>query len=159
MLEGVKEAGQLIGSGKEIGSLFRKGADDARMFILGQVERIIVNLDSIRDSIDALDPRAERTLAAKSIAAGATELLLEQRQGYQLLLENISIVAAAATDVDIFIGSQGDAGFRKRISLAAGGRDSKEGLDLHAPEGSSIFASASSATQVNVQVRRDKVER
>lgn len=158
--EGIKEAGQVIGSTKEIGSLFRQGADDVRMFALAQVERIIVNLDSIRDAIDAQDPRAERTLIPAGLDPNTTETILEARQGYQYLIENFSVVSTGATDVDIFVGTVGDLGFRKRISLAGASRDSREGLNILVPEGSKVSVQVTGAggAAVNMQFRRDKVE-
>lgn len=84
---------------------------------------------------------------------GADTKEWQGRQGYAKVVKRIAIVAAGAVDVDLFVVSTADSGFRERVSLTAAGRTARA-LEVPVPEGASVFAVTSAAAQVNLVLKR-----
>lgn len=85
--------------------------------------------------------------------AGADTKIVEGREGYVKVIKSIAIVAPAAVNVDLFVGSTDSGGFAWREVVAAAGSQSKT-LDLPTVEASPIYVQASAAAQVNLTIKR-----
>lgn len=86
----------------------------------------------------------------------AATKLIEGREGFVKIIRNIAVVAAAAVNVDVFIGDSGDTGFAWREPLSAAGRSSRQ-LLIPTVESSPIYVQASAACQVNLIIQRIKL--
>lgn len=121
----------------------------------GYACRIIEQLDDLNAGVANLYPDANAYDYQRLAVPAAGNRLVEGRQGYSKVIENIAIVAAAAVDVDLYVMSQDDAGFVRRFSLTAAGRSGTE-VKIPVPEGQAYIIVASVAAQVNVIARRIK---
>lgn len=124
----------------------------------GYVCRIIALLEDLNAGVANLYPGVNAyeypRLAVGAGAAGSK--MVEGRQGYLKIIENVAIIAPAAADVDLFIMSLDNSCFVQRWSLAAAGRVSNQ-VAIPVPEGQPIFVQSSVAdVQVNLIVRRIK---
>ncbi len=66
------------------------------------------------------------------------------RAGFIKLVKRVAIIAAGAADVDVYVGSIDNAGFRKRISFTGAGRSDQD-VTIPVPEGASVFVTSSVA--------------
>lgn len=138
----------------QISTALQNGSVEARVY----AERIIARLDEICGLLYEVRGREnERTTLTKAVAANTTERLSDGRPGYMGEIERIAITADAATDVDIFVGSESDLGFRWRGTFAVADRD-HDTPEIAVPEGAPIFVRAGAgAARVVLQVKRQKV--
>lgn len=139
----------------EVGVHVQKGAEQADAYAC----RIIDLLEEIRDAtatgydVDVFEyPKWSFT------GTGLTNAKTQDgREGYVKIVKQIAIVAAAAADVDVYVGSLDDSGFVQRVSLAAAGRNSFP-VNLPVPEGVPIFfVSSAQPVQVNAIIQRIKL--
>lgn len=148
--EGGAQAGRLGVMGRlqgQVSTALREGSVEARAYC----ERIIARLDQIYGVLcEIRGEEDERVTYTKAVAAGATEQLDAGRPGFSRVIKRVAITADGATDVDLFVGSASDVGFRHRETFAAVGRASRD-VTIEVPEGAPIFAVAGAAgARVNI---------
>ena len=147
--------GMMAGLQAQVGDAMRNGAQQAQDY----AERICTKLDVIAEGSLALGAgESERITISAAVEAASTEKFEPARRGWLATIEHISVVADAATTVDIHVGTDGNEGFRERLTFAAAGRDSSALTAYRVPEGAPVFAVVGAgAARVNIQLRREKV--